>query len=36
MALGYLIGVEKNPFKQSLHFVIKNGLEISPHFLKQI
>ena len=36
MALGYLIGVEKVPFKQALQFVIRNGLEISPHFLKQI
>jgi hypothetical protein len=36
MALGYLIGVEKISFKQGLGIVLKGGLELSPHFLKQL
>ncbi len=36
MSLGYLIGVEKVAFKQGLNRVLTNGLELSPHFLKQL
>jgi hypothetical protein len=36
MTLGFLIGVEKISFKQGLHKVLASGLELSPHFLKQL
>lgn len=36
MTLGYLIGVEKISFKQGMSRVLKNDIEISPHFLKQL
>lgn len=36
VGMGYLIGVTKTPMKQSLQLVLKGGLEIAPHFMKQI
>ena len=36
MVMGYLIGVEKVAFKQGLSKIAKNGIELSPHFLKQL
>jgi len=36
LTLGYLIGIEKISFKQGLTRVLKNGLELTPHFLKQL
>ncbi len=36
MVLGYLIGVEKVSFKQGLTRVLKSGMELTPHFLKQL
>ena len=36
MAIGYLIGINKMPLKQALKKVIKNEMEIIPHFMKQL
>ena len=34
--MGYLIGVLRIRMKQGLQLVLKDRIEISPHFMKQI
>ena len=36
MSMGYLIGVLRVPMKQGLQLVLREQIEISPHFMKQI